>query len=858
MNKRSQFAKKTLAVAAAAFATSGYAAQLEEIIVTSTKRMETIQDVPISVDVMTGDELGVAKIDNAVDLAQNNPSLNFQQGFGPAASSFAIRGLGTFALEGGIQPSVSFVLDGVGIARVAEFQAELGDIERIEVLRGPQGTLFGRNATAGAINMVRKSPIHEFEAYVEGSFTDDEELITRWMINDSLSDTVAGRLSAYTKNYDGFIENKYPGAEDEGSEQSWGIMGKLSIDISDEVNLLLTAEYRKQDTNQSPSITTIQENSNPLFAAWGDWRLSNLGNGDPVAGQAVLDDPFTINQSTTTTADTENAALTADLTWELNDSQTFKSITGLRSFDIYNKIDIDATSANAESLMNAILAGGAAATTTFTTPSGPLTLPVAPYQPETMALIGIPNTNFNPNGEDNLPISYETYNFSQEFRIEGSTDNIDYILGLYYSNYVDRARNETATALPGELTPFGGGYSSYYVSNPVIDAEATWESMAAFADATWSVTDELKVFAGLRWTSEDLELDYQRDDWFFPFAPGIVTANGDSISVDTDLLALANAGAVAAAGAPAGTIIFGANATDFKREDRSEDWSGRLGLSYDFTYDINGYASISRGFIGSGVNYGRRASYDNSVLEPSINESMEIGLKANWLDGSLRTNISIFSAEITDLQTSRLVPGEIYTETFNAGVLKSQGIEADITWGATDWLTVDLTIAYLDNEMDDLLQPCFVTQTYNQGCQLDGNGDLTAGPAPAAQQDVTGNTAVASPELSYRLSTRADLPFNDLPFTGYAVLSYTWQDDVQYKLNNDPLTVQESYGLVDITVGIDDNDGRYNVAIFGKNVGDEEFFSNLDSTEQGIGRQYARVTRNAQAYYGIKARYNFF
>lgn len=176
--------------------------------------METIQDVPISVSVMTAEDMSDAKIDSSVDLALASPSISFQQGFGPVASSFGMRGLGTYALEGGIQPSVSFVLDGVGLARVAEFQSELGDIERVEILRGPQGTLFGRNATAGAINMVRVGPSEDFSAYVEGSVTDDDEYITRVMVNGALSDKVNGRISAYNKDFNGFIDNIYPGAED--------------------------------------------------------------------------------------------------------------------------------------------------------------------------------------------------------------------------------------------------------------------------------------------------------------------------------------------------------------------------------------------------------------------------------------------------------------------------------------------------------------------------------------------------------------------------------------------------------------------------------------------------------------------
>lgn len=812
MKLPSHMMEKALCVAISAMAANTYAAQLEEIIVTATKRMETIQDVPISVDVMTSDDLGAAKIDTSVDLALMTPSLNFQQGFGPASSSFGIRGLNTFALEGGIQPSVSFVVDGVGLARVGEFQAELGDIERVEVLRGPQGTLFGRNATAGAINMVRVNPVDEFEAYVEASITDDDEYITRVMINDSLSDTVRGRVSAYGKQFDGFIDNKYPGAEDEGSDNSWGVLGKLSVDINDMANVIFSAEYRKSDSNLSPSVTTVVEDG-----SFGALRLAALGNGDVAAGQSVVNDLYTINQNITTTSDTENWGLSADLTWDLNDDMTLKSITAYRSYGISNNIDVDATPANPANLLN-------------------------------MPVIGIQRSNLAPTGEDETPIIYDTYYFSEELRLEGSTDSVDYILGGYYNKYTDKSKNEVGLIFADYIFETGPaaalsdgivGDDYYFQANP-LDAEAVWEGWAVFGDATWNIAEDVDVFAGVRWTSEDVELDYTRTDWRGPYTAPYITADGDNVIIDTAALL----------GSPFAAFT---QTTDFTRKDRSEDWSGRLGISWDITYDINVYASLSRGFIGSGVNYGRTATESNAIVDPSVNEAMEIGIKASWFDGALRTNAAIFDQEVTDLQTSRLIPGTVNTETFNAGTLNSRGLEADITWGATEWLTLDLSATYLDTEYKDLIQPCYPGQTAAQGCTIDNDGN----GSPDAQ-DLDGKEAVVAPELSYRASARFDLPLDSMPFTGFAILAYTWQDEVQYKLTFDPYTVQDSYGLTDITLGIEDKEGRYQVSIFGKNITDEEFVANWDASPGTIGRQYARVPRQSQGYYGIKARYNFF
>ncbi|MGB2286938.1 MAG: TonB-dependent receptor, partial [Porticoccaceae bacterium] len=149
--------------------------QLEEVIVTAQKREQSLQDVPISISVITSENLDQQYITETISLAQAVPSLNFQDGFAPSSTNFSIRGVASYTFEGGIQPSVAMVVDGVSLARSGEFISELADIERIEVLRGPQGTLFGRNTTAGAINVTTRRPSTEMEGYIETSFTDDNE-----------------------------------------------------------------------------------------------------------------------------------------------------------------------------------------------------------------------------------------------------------------------------------------------------------------------------------------------------------------------------------------------------------------------------------------------------------------------------------------------------------------------------------------------------------------------------------------------------------------------------------------------------------------------------------------------------------
>jgi iron complex outermembrane receptor protein len=165
---------------------------------------------------------------------------------------------------------------------------------------------------------------------------------------------------------------------------------------------------------------------------------------------------------------------------------------------------------------------------------------------------------------------------------------------------------------------------------------------------------------------------------------------------------------------------------------------------------------------------------------------------------------------------------------------------------------LDLGATWMDTEIKDLIQPCYPGQTLAQGCSI----DLTNDGIPESQ-DLEGNSGPVAPDLSYRLLARYDFFLNTMPFDAFAQVSYTWQDDIQYGLTYDPLTVQKAYGLTDIVAGIHDKEGRYEVSLFGKNIGDKEFFSALDAANGTIGRLYARVPRQGQSYYGVRVKYNF-
>ena len=176
-------------------AQEGRSLALEEVIVTATKRASNLQDVPIAVTALSGQELVNALIGSSEDLVQLVPSLNLNKGGNPRSTSYSIRGIGTVSFSSGIEPSISTMLDGVVMGQTGMAFAQLVDMERVEVLRGPQGTLFGKNASAGLVHFITRDPTEEFEAEVRGYATEDEEYRSSFTASGGLTDDLAVRAT---------------------------------------------------------------------------------------------------------------------------------------------------------------------------------------------------------------------------------------------------------------------------------------------------------------------------------------------------------------------------------------------------------------------------------------------------------------------------------------------------------------------------------------------------------------------------------------------------------------------------------------------------------------------------------------
>ncbi|MGI9288063.1 MAG: TonB-dependent receptor, partial [Pseudomonadales bacterium] len=230
---------------------------LEEVIVTATKREQSVQDIAVAVTALSGALLEEAQINAAEDLAFLVPSLNLQKGFGPGGTSFSIRGKGNTNGSAAAEPSVSGMLDGVVLGGSGQFFIPLVGVQRVEVLRGPQGTLFGKNSTAGVVHIITQNPSEEHSGEIMSTVVNDDEYRAGLTVSGPLTDTLGYRFLAYGSDVAGYTENYFDGDELNGSEH-WSLRGKLRWFPIDKLELKWASDYSDLSSKPAPPLRSIE------------------------------------------------------------------------------------------------------------------------------------------------------------------------------------------------------------------------------------------------------------------------------------------------------------------------------------------------------------------------------------------------------------------------------------------------------------------------------------------------------------------------------------------------------------------------------------------------------------------------
>jgi iron complex outermembrane receptor protein len=322
---------RKLALAALLLASSGLCAPLAhaqeaggEIVVTAQKRAERLQDVPLAVTALSAASLAERQINDTSALVAASPSLTFQQGNNPTNTTFRIRGIGTSLFSQGVEASVSVVVDGVVAARQAQNFIDLGDIERVEVLRGPQGTLFGKNATAGVINVVTAKPSDTLQAQFNATAAQDNEYRVSGSVSGPIAPGLKLRVTAYDNDVGGYAWNVKTQRKVNGSK-SWGVRSKLEWDASENLTFLLAGDYRKSHADGANGIL-VQANNPKKILFNGGARIAADSN------------ELSNNGATYANSTQKTFSLQSDLNLGF---ATLTAITAYQDFNLDNNFEAD-------------------------------------------------------------------------------------------------------------------------------------------------------------------------------------------------------------------------------------------------------------------------------------------------------------------------------------------------------------------------------------------------------------------------------------------------------------------------------------------------------------------------------------
>lgn len=432
-------------------------AGLEEVIVTAQKRVELLQDVPLAVTALSGDQLASAGVTDTAGITSLTPSLTFTEGAHPANKNLRIRGIGTAVFGQGLEPSVSVVVDGIVLARAAQGFSDLADIERVEVLRGPQGTLFGKNSIGGVVNVLTKRPSTVFEANMDVTVAEDNEYRVRGSVSGPLSEAFGARFSGYYNEVDGHIRNVTLNRDVNGHKDQ-GFRGKLEWDPTDRLNVLLMGEHRDSHTTccSSPMISV----ASPLYAQLLLPVVASFNN------RQEADNALTYSR-------TEQQTFSIEANYQL-DAVTLTSLSAYQDFFVENAQPVDR-----------------------------LDTPVPLYVP-------FGNGWFDVN-DGTLDIQQ----FTQELRLTSPGGHaVNYVAGLYFLEMdLDRTfqRRVGSCASGGEPAQFGQPcVVPQYRSQAGFRANTTTRNVAAFGQMDFALVGNLSALAGARFQYEQIAYDGTR------------------------------------------------------------------------------------------------------------------------------------------------------------------------------------------------------------------------------------------------------------------------------------------------------------------------------------------------------------
>lgn len=770
---------------------------VDDIIVTAQKREQSLQDVPIVVTSLNQETLDNAGVRDIKDLQILTPGMTVTSTQSETSTTARIRGVGTVGDNPGLESSVGVVIDGVYRSRNGVGFGDLGELSRIEVLKGPQGTLFGKNTSAGVINIITEAPSFTPGYSLDLTAGNYDSFGAAGSVTGPITDNLAMRLFAARRVRDGFYSvNTGDGPRtntDDQNQDMFTTRGQLLWLPNENTSLRLIGDYTKRDEY---CCTGVQIRTGPTFP-FVDGLSNGTGQRPPVAGFGRL--PFSRQAFANrgTGQEVEDKGLSLEANFDMPErNMTLTSVTSIRDWSADIGMDIDYTGAD-------IL-----------------------YRAQ--------------DGQ----YGFNVKNYTQEFRLAGQTDRFDWLVGLFATRE-DIGRGDSyffgddytpflSFLLTARLTPqtpnsqripcftvagqtaaglgaclvagVGATGPGFAAGQGVADHyDQRSDSIALFTNNSWRVTDQFELTLGLRYTYDNKSLDaLQRN----------VGTNGLACS-----RAIANQGAIAgvvgAANAP--TIIGNFclpwanplyNNRTINEEESNSELSGTIKGAYRFNDSVMAYASYARGYKSFGYNLDRVQTGITpvaSLLFPSeVVDSYELGVKTTLLNRSVLLNATYFDQTFNDFQLNTFLGTAFVVESIPE--LKTRGVDADFLWFTPiEGLSFGGGITYTDTKYGDFTA-----------------ADLT-NPGNFPQLSLLPGARAA---FAPRWSTTAQVNFDRSIGSGLrAGMSLSAKHSTEYNTGSDllPWKMQDAMTLVNGRISFGTEDERWTVDLWGQNITDEKY-----------------------------------
>ena len=771
------------------------ATTLDALVVTAQKREEALQDVPISITVLPEQLLQDAGVRDIKEMQQLVSGMSVTSTASESQTTVRLRGVGTVGDNPGLESSVGVVIDGVYRPRNGVGFGDLGPVERIEVLKGPQGTVFGKNTSAGLVNVVTRAPSYNQSAEAEITAGNYGLFGVSASYNDALSETAAFSLYGVKRWRDGFLDVETgPGprtSREDSNLDFHGLRGQLLLEPNDGLRIRMIADFASRDEECCASVTTTRGPTAAIVDAL-------------VGGAAVIPVPDPSRRlaysNDITRQSVEDKGWSVQVDWDtpwMGDA-TLTSITAMRDWTNLNSGDLDFTAAP---------------------------IWVRPY------------------GAGLNDVGFET--FSQELRLTGSTDRVDWMVGAFYADE-DLVRNDSitmgsayepylsiallsniASAFPAGLVdtsnPFlflsqaaGRPFGTTFVGGGSHDRfKQSARSTALFTNNVWRATDALDITIGARYTDERKTLH-----------SALSNPNG-GLGCASGLVNPGQVGAALAGRGVPGPYIAGLVPTvigymclpwsnvlhdgrDTWQERDEKEWSGTLRAAYRWSDALMTYASAARGYKAGGFNLDRVQSVDglssggsgitpvdDTAFPGEFVDSFELGLKSTLAGGNLLFNAALFQQTFSDFQLNSFLGTSYVVRSIPE--LTSRGLDMDVMWQTpVDGLSLQGGATYLDAKFGDDQLP---------------DADLVLLPA-------------ATPGFMPRWQANASLTYErDLAdsLLGRFYLGARYTGDHNTGSDLDPQKFQEAYTVVDARVVLGSRNRRWAVELWGRNITDETY-----------------------------------